>query len=106
MLAMRIPGEIGFFKTQAGPKQLGSVRGQCIFLIRLIRSAAIDQDSLARRIDIRIRLIQAAGSFHIGQCFIDAALRQQCLHAELAVMPEWKSLKRQHLKQFPMAARR
>jgi len=50
-----------------------------------------------------IRLIQATGSLCISQCFIHVAFGRQRLHAELAVRPEWKSLKRQHLKQFLVA---
>jgi len=49
-------------------------------------------------------LIEAAGSFRVAQCFVRAAFGEKRLHSEFTVMPEWKSLKGQHLKEFLMAA--
>ena len=61
-------------RPKRGEASRRAIRGQRILLIRLIHSADIQQDFLARSVDSQVRLIQAAGRFRIGQRFLHAAL--------------------------------
>jgi len=76
-----LPGD----RSERGEAGGRAVRGQGIFLVRLIDPANIDEDFLTYPVDRRIGLIQAARRFCISQRLIRAAL-------EYAVTNKRKSL--------------